>query len=131
MNIDEFYNADPRRRESNEVELGTEWRDAHGVRYELNWVEMTAELYVMREPPPPTWEDPFGDIYVETGDHAPVSGMTVGVIAHIPTRERLEQVLRGWQQAMTAPDSIGWLADRLKSTGVVSSSGGNDPTDVS
>src|ERR1700730_14272078 len=37
--IEEFYDADPRRRPSAEIELGTEWQDAHGVRYELNYVE--------------------------------------------------------------------------------------------
>jgi hypothetical protein len=123
MNIDEFYEADPRRRESQEVELGTEWRDAHGVRYELNWVEDTSELYVMREPPPPMWEDPFGDIYVETGGHAPVSGMTVVVIAHIPTRQLLEQILNGWEEAMGGADSVAWLAERLRTAGVSDSAG--------
>ena len=52
MDIDEFYEADPRRRASAELELGTEWRDADGVRYELNYVEDTGELYVLREPEP-------------------------------------------------------------------------------
>lgn len=127
MDIDQFYEADERRRQSIEVELGTEWRDPHGVRYELNWVEATSELYVMREPPPPMWEDPFGDIYVERGRRAPVTGMTVVVIAHVPTRERLEEVLDGWQQAMMTPDSVAWLADRLRSNGVADSSWAGEP----
>lgn len=118
MDIDQFYEADPRRRESREVELGTEWRDAHDVRYELNWVEDTTELYVMREPPPPMWEDPFGDIYVETGGRAPLSGMTVLVIAHVPAREQLETILRGWESAMTKPNGVAWLIERLKAAGV-------------
>jgi hypothetical protein len=121
MDIDQFYEADERRRESEEVELGTEWRDAHGVRYELNWVQETSELYVMREPPPPMWEDPFGDIHVETGKRAPVTGMTVVVIAQVPTRERLEQILDGWQDVMTTPNSVSWLSDRLKAAGVADS----------
>jgi hypothetical protein len=118
MDIDQFYEADPRRRESNEVELGTEWRDGHGVRYELNWVEDTAELYVMREPAPPAWEDPFGDIYVKTGNRAPVTGMTVVVIAHVPTREELEEILQGWQSAMAMSNSVAWLVNRLNAAGV-------------
>ena len=60
MDIEEFYDGDPRRRPSAEIELGTEWRDAHGIRYELTWVEDTGELYVMREPSPHIVEDPFG-----------------------------------------------------------------------
>ena len=117
VDIGEFYDADDRRRQSAEIELGTEWRDVHGVRYELNWIEDTGELYVMREPPPPAWEDPFGDIHVRTNDKAPITGMTVVVIAQIGTHDQLEQVLSGWQEAMDEPNSVSWLADRLKLTG--------------
>ena len=118
MDIGEFYDADDRRRQSVEVELGTEWHDAHGVRYELNWIEDTHELYVMREPPPPAWEDPFGDVYVRTNDKAPITGMTVFVIAQIESHDQLKQVLSGWQEAMDAPNSVSWLTDRLKTAGV-------------
>ncbi len=118
MNIEEFYDADERRRESPEVELGTEWRDAKGVRYELNWVQDTGELYVMVEPPPPEWEGPFGDIHVRTGDNAPVTGMSVFVVAHIQSHKELERVLSGWQGAMAEPDGVSWLAGRLSSEGV-------------
>ena len=117
VDIGEFYDADDRRRQSVEVELGTEWRDGHGVRYELNWLEDTGELYVMREPPPPMWEDPFGDIYVETGKHAPVTGMTVVVIANIGSRQQVEETLVGWEAAMANPNSIDWLVQRLKASG--------------
>lgn len=100
------------------MELGTEWRDAQAVRYELNWIEDTGELYVMLEPPPPVWEDPFGDIYVQTNEKAPITGMTARVVAHLETHDQLEQVLDGWQAAMAEPDGIHWLADRLKAQGV-------------
>ena len=126
MDIDEFYAADERRRESDEIELGTEWRDSLGARYELNWVEATSELYVMREPVPPMWEDPSGGIHVEIDERAPVTGITVEVIAHIPTRERLEEILDGWQQAMPATDSVAWLQDRLKAAGVADPSWSGD-----
>ena len=62
MDIDEFYEADPRRRASAELELGTEWLDADNVRHELNYVEDTGELYVLREPAPHVNEDPFGGL---------------------------------------------------------------------
>ena len=52
MDIEEFYEADERRRRSAEIELGLDWHDVHDVRYELNWVQDTGELYVMREPNP-------------------------------------------------------------------------------
>jgi len=120
MDIEEFYDANPRRRPSPEVELGTEWRDALGVRYEVNWIADTGELYSMREPAPPEWEDPFGGLHVRTGDLAKTDDMTVAVVANIVTRERLEEILSGWQQAMDGPNSISWLIDRLRDSGTAS-----------
>jgi len=128
MDIGEFYDADDRRRQSAEIELGTEWHDAHNVRYELNWIEDTGEVYVMREPPPPTWEDPFGDIYVRTNDRAPITGMTVVVIAHVDSHDKLEEILGGWQDAMEGPDGVQWLADRLKGAGVADSNWAGEPS---
>ena len=52
MDIDEFYEADPRRRASAELELGTEWMDRDGVRHELNYVEDTGEPTSSASPPP-------------------------------------------------------------------------------
>lgn len=118
MDIGQFYDADERRRQSAEVELGTEWRDAQSVRYELNWIEDTGELYVMIEPAPPERDGPFGDIHVQTGERAPIDGMTVSVVAQVESHEKLEQVLDGWQAAMEGPDGVSWLADRLKTAGV-------------
>ncbi len=65
MDIDEFYEGDPRRRASAELELGTDWMDADNVRHELNYVEDTGELYVLREPAPHVNEDPFGGLLRE------------------------------------------------------------------
>ena len=42
MDIEQFYDADPRRRPSSEIELGTEWTDAHGVTYEPNFTSKTS-----------------------------------------------------------------------------------------
>ena len=118
MDIEEFYDADDRRRRSAEIELGTEWRDKAGVRYELNWVEDTGELYVMREPAPYQWEDPFGGIHVNVSEEAPADGMTVAVVARIATHDQLRQVLAGWEDAMGRPDSTGWLEARLTDAGL-------------
>ena len=78
MDIEDFYSADERRRQSAEYEFGNNWFDNRGSRYEISWVEDTGELYVMREPAPPGWSDPFGGIYTEVKD-APVDGMDVTV----------------------------------------------------
>jgi len=115
MDIEEFYEADERRRRSEEIELGTEWRDRDGVRHEVSWVADTGELYVMREPASGMSEDLFGD---EFSGSLPVSAVTVAVVGWIPTRDRLEEVLAGWQDAMTGSESLAWLAGRLRGEAV-------------
>lgn len=115
MDIEEFYEADERRRRSEEIELGTEWHDRDGVRHEVSWVADTGELYVMREPAPRMSEDLFGD---EFSGSLPVSAVTVAVVGWVPTRDRLEEVLAGWQDAMTGSESLSWLAGRLRDEAV-------------
>jgi len=115
MNIEEFYEADERRRRSEEIELGTDWHDSQGVRYEVSWVADTGELYVMREPVGRIVEDGFGD---EFSSSVPLDDVTVAVVGWVPERGRLEQVLDGWEAAMARPDSVTWLAERLRQVGV-------------
>jgi hypothetical protein len=112
MDIEEFYSADERRRQSAEIELGTEWHDAIGNRYELSWVEDTGELYMMLElvPEAGSWT-PFGDVEV---DKMAVEQVVVSVIGHIATHEELDRVLDGWQDEMADPDGISWVAARLQ-----------------
>lgn len=119
MDIEEFYDQDERRRESAEVELGSEWLDHHGQRYQLNWVQDTGELYVMHEPFGPEWEDPFGGIHVPTDDDVPVDGMQVTVLGTVADHQALEQVLDGWQAQVGTPDSVHWLAERLRTAGIL------------
>ena len=94
MDIDEFYEADPRRRASAELELGAEWLDEDNVRHELNYVEDTGELYVLREPSPHVSEDPFGGLHFKTPPDYDKK-MTVHVIANIPTKDDLHRILQG------------------------------------
>jgi hypothetical protein len=117
MDIDEFYEGDPRRRPSAELELGTEWLDADNVRHELNYVEDTGELYVLREPAPHVAEDPFGGLYPSTSPDYDKK-MTVHVIARIPTKDDVHRILEGWQEAMQRPDAADWLSERLRAAGV-------------
>lgn len=128
MDIEEFYDADERRRRSPELELGADWSDQHGVRYELSWVEDTGELYVMREPPPVETIDPFGGIHVVGSrkvDEAEVQGMSVAVVGSVASREDLERAVAGWEEAMAGPDSVAWLVARLREHGILS---GSDPS---
>ncbi len=115
MDIEEFYDADPRRRESAEIEFGADWHDAAGVRYELNWIEDTGELYVMREPTEQVAEDPFGDFFLT---RVPASGLVVRVLTRLSDRAHVEQILDGWRKAIAGPDSTSWVVGRLKAAGV-------------
>jgi hypothetical protein len=126
MDIEGFYEADERRRRSEEIELGTEWHDADGVRCELSWVADTGELYVMREPAAPMTSDPFGDIWDSS---VRLDSITVAVVGWIADRTRLEQVLEGWQAAMSTTDSVAWLADRLRQQSVPRRPPGADPVE--
>ena len=116
MDIEQFYSADERRRQSEEVELGTNWFDAKGNRYELSWVTDTGELYVMLEllPEVDSWT-PFGDVEVE---QMPVDRVLVMVIGYIAALDEVERILAGWPDEMGKPDGISWVAERLRSASV-------------
>src|SRR5271170_6578116 len=109
MNIEEFYDQDERRRESEEIELGSEWHDTAGLRYDLSYVVATGELYLMSAPDAEMIEDPFGDIAVDT---EPVDALTVDVIAVVPTTDELHLALTGWEESMLQPSSLDWLTSR-------------------
>jgi hypothetical protein len=116
MDIEDFYSADERRRQSAEYEFGNNWFDNRGSRYEISWVEDTGELYAMLElaPEAGSWT-PFGDIEVE---NVKVDSLTVTVLAVIPTRETVEQLLEGWATHMEEPDGVHWVAERLSTAGL-------------
>ena len=117
MDIDEFYEADPRRRASAELEMGSEWLDRDGVRHELNYVEDTGELYVLREPSPHVTEDPFGGMHVSVAPGYDEK-MTVHIVANVADKEELHRILAGWQEHMASADGAQWLGDRLRAAGV-------------
>jgi hypothetical protein len=114
MDIEQFYDADPRRRESEEIEFGREWSDANGGRTELSWVADTGELYAMAEPTESVEMDPFGDTRV---DNLPTELVTVDVLGVITDRAELDRMLDGWEQAMGTPNSIQWVRDRITQAG--------------
>jgi hypothetical protein len=110
MDIEEFYDADPRRRESEEIEFGREW-SSNGTRTELSWVVATGELYAMAEPAGSVEMDPFGDTRV---DDLPTELLTVEVVGVIAERADVDQLLAGWEDAMSkGPNSIQWVRDRV------------------
>jgi hypothetical protein len=107
-----FYDADPRRRESEEVEYGDAWtrsEDVHAT-FRLNHVLATGELYTVREPH-------RGGIlarYLDqlNIDQADIDELRVDVLA-VLSPDEVQQTLAGWQDAMTGTDSLPWVLDRL------------------
>ena len=112
MDIEEFYVADPRRRESEEIEYGRDWSDAAGTRVQVSFVIDTGELYSMQEPNAPIYMDPVGDV-IEPD--LPMEALGVVVLAVIPTKEAADALLDGWQHAMPGENSIEWVRGRVGS----------------
>jgi len=110
MDIEEFYDADPRRRASDEVRFGDEWTDADGGRYEVLWVADTGEVYAMYEPVEPIVSDAVGDVLVQ---HMPTSAVTVEILGTVPTRDDIDARLAGWEDAMPDQGSIAWVRERV------------------
>ena len=116
MDIEQFYSADERRRQSAEVEFGNNWFDAKGSRYEISWVVDTGELYAMLEltPEAGSWT-PFGDVEVE---EVKVDTLVVTVLGTIATQAEVEQLLDGWADHMAETDGVHWVAERLQAAGI-------------
>jgi hypothetical protein len=110
MNIEDFYEANEARRDSEEIELGDDWYDTDGRVYELTWIEATGELILMADPSPRTTSDIFGDMTVLP---EPLEALTVKVIGTVSTHDELERQLDGWSDATGKPSSLAWLADRF------------------
>ena len=112
MDIEQFYEQDPRRRASAESEFGRDWHDAGGVRYEISWVQDTGELYAMSEPEGSIISDGLGD---ENIVPMPTNLVQVEVLGTVPTAGAVQRVLAGWPEAMARPDSLAWVRERLAS----------------
>jgi hypothetical protein len=98
MDIEQFYDQDPRRRASDEIEFGREWSEA-GMQFEVSWIADTGELYVMAEP--------YSRREIST------ESVTVEVLAVIEGRDAIDAVLEGWQEVMAKPNSLAWVRERV------------------
>jgi hypothetical protein len=98
MDIEEFYDQDPRRRASEEIEFGREWSE-DDRRFEVSWVADTGELYVMAEP--------YSRHEIAT------ESVTVEVLGVINGRDAINSTLAGWREAMAKPNSLAWVRDRV------------------
>ncbi len=111
MDIEQFYDENPRRRTSEEFEFGREWHDAGGNRHELNWIQDTGELYSMSEPVEPLITDPAGGERYLTP--MPANIVTVEVLGNVDTLDGVEHLLAGWSDVMAEPNSLQWVRERL------------------
>ena len=110
MDLEEFYAADERRRQSAELELGTDWSDENG-RCGVSWVEDTGEVYVMREPIARVTGSGAGDLELVSMSE---DALGVEVLGVVTGRAAVESVMSGWEQQMPAADGIAWLRDRVQ-----------------
>jgi hypothetical protein len=110
VDLEQFYDADPRRRHSEELEFGTDWQE-NGARTQVSWVEATGELYAMRDPLGHLDSDLFGDMSVEP---TPDEALGVQVLGIVTGRDTIASVMSGWDKAMAGGEnSIAWVRDRI------------------
>jgi hypothetical protein len=98
MDVEEFYEQDPRRRASDEIEFGREWYE-NDMRFEVAWVADTGEVYAMAEP--------YSRREIST------ESVTVEILGVIEGRDAVSSVLMGWQNAMSQPESLAWVRARV------------------
>jgi len=113
QSIAAFYEADERRRASEEVVYGDGWtrHDDGSATYRLSHVVDTGELYLVREPHP--GGGVLAPIYDQLDiEQASVDELTVEVLTTVGGGE-VGELLDGWEHAMTGPDSLTWLHARL------------------
>ena len=101
MDIDEFYEQDPSRRASEEIEFGRDWSE-DGLRFEVSWIADTGEVYVMAEP--------------YSRREISAESVTVEILAVIPERDVIDSSLEGWRDEMEKPNSLAWVRARVAGT---------------
>ena len=98
MDVEEFYEQDPRRQTSDEVDYGRAWREGD-MQYEVAWVADTGELYAMAEP--------------VSRKSITSAQVTMEVLVVITERAQVDAALDGWHEAMAQPDSLAWVRARV------------------
>jgi hypothetical protein len=88
LKIEKFYDENPARRGSEELEFGADWSGEDGTG-ELGWIRDTGELYLM------------------------LGSGAVDVLAVLDDQDDVEALLRGWEVAMPRRNSVQWVRDRV------------------
>jgi hypothetical protein len=94
--LQDFRAAHPARGRGPEVDYGRPWLTGRfGPAYRAAWLPATGELVAVRLGP------------------ESAGGGGVEILAHVPDRGLLEEMLRGWRAACGTFDSMRWLRARI------------------
>lgn len=113
VTVEQFYEQNPLRRSSAEVDLGDGWRAAEEVActFSVFWLEDTGEVYALRVP------NPYTVVTGGAGDHglggSSLGPATVEILGHARTRDELDERLAGWELKISEPDGVGWVERQL------------------
>lgn len=98
MDVEQFYEQDPRRQSSDETEFGRDWYEG-GMRFEVAWIADTGEVYAMAEP------------YDRRG--ITTESVTVEVLGIVDGRDAVDALLSGWEDAMATPNGLAWVREKV------------------
>ena len=100
--LDEYYDADPRRRWSGEADYGVHWRLAGWeYRWRVSYVQATGEVYAVHQ------GSTIGPVFV-------LALVEPDVVNEGSTYyDTVDGILDGWAQQCGHPDSLRWVKDRL------------------
>ena len=117
MDLDEFYNGDPRRGGSPEVRFGGHWLDESGYAYAVSWLEETGELYAVRQVAQPDELPPFANPWARVLPRRDDVETEVFVLLVEPSRPRVDTLLIGWADLQGQPGGFEELVARLDKAG--------------
>jgi hypothetical protein len=109
VDLEQFYDDDPRRRHSEELEFGRDWRDGD-TRCEISWVEATGEVYAMLEPEVGYSADGIGGMH---SGRPSAEQLRVEVLGIVPGRAAIAAAMSGWEEAMAGAGGLAWVRDRI------------------
>ena len=107
MDIEAFYDADPRRRAQPEVSFGTDFVDAYGRRWRVAWIPSTGEIYAM-------WE---AELQRTVTDLVIDRQLTVYVLAVIADEFQVRWILEGHEQHHGTPGGLEWVVEQFARAG--------------
>ena len=117
MDLDEFYNGDPRRGRSPEVRFGGHWLDGSGYAYAIGWLEDTGELVAVRHVSHSVGLPPMVDPWIRVLPRRDHLEMELFVLLVEPSRSRVDQWLKGWADLQGQPEGFEELIARLDEAG--------------